>query len=233
MVEKCPKCKETLITRTIEKELDQGSIFIPIAQVCPKCNWNKDLTGAGDIVAKPAVPEGNKTKFNETPVVKPIVPEPMKTQVKTSPKPMDMNKIITVALALIVIAGIAWAFIPKAEEQKNITPAPVQTPAVTPAPTITAIQVPEVTPTGNKIYIKLDRYRIFRGANPNIRPGDEIIWVNDGIDPVILASSNIPDFKDRPLDNGKQTSYIFKKPGTYNFYLKNNNNVNSTIVVVP
>ncbi len=219
MVDKCPKCNETLITRTIKKELGQGSIFIPIAQVCPKCNWSKDLTGAGDIVAKPPVMERSDVKFQETQ--------------KNPPGPADMNKIITVALALIVLVGIAWAFYPKEQEHQVSTPPPVQAPAITVTPAITATQVPEVTPTGNKIYVKLDRYRIFRGANSNIKPGDEVIWINDGIDPITLASNNIPDFKDRPLDNGKQTSYIFKKPGTYNFYLKNNNNVNSTIVVEP
>ncbi len=43
----------------------------------------------------------------------------------------------------------------------------------------------------------------------------------------------IPDFGEKLLDNDKIISYIFKKPGTYGFYLKNNKNLNGTIIVEP
>ena len=65
MEDKCPKCGETLITRTIKKKIGLGSIDYPIAQTCPKCNWNKDLTGAGDIDAKPVMQDAGEAKKEE------------------------------------------------------------------------------------------------------------------------------------------------------------------------
>ncbi len=65
MEDKCPKCGETLLTRTIKKKIGLGSIDYPIAQTCPKCNWNKDLTGAGDVVAKPVMQDAGETKKEE------------------------------------------------------------------------------------------------------------------------------------------------------------------------
>ena len=62
MQDKCPKCGETLITKTIKKELGQGSIDYPVSQTCPKCNWNKDLTGAADIISKPVIVKVEETK---------------------------------------------------------------------------------------------------------------------------------------------------------------------------
>jgi plastocyanin len=240
MEDKCPNCQENLITSTIKKELGHGSIFIPIAQSCPKCNWKKDLTGASDVVVKPSIMEGSKIERKDPhPVdpepIKPIVPkyEPVKSQQGTASNPIDMNKLLTIVMAIIVMGGIAWAFYPEGQEQPDDASKPVQTPAITETPVVTDTIVPEFTPTGNKVYVKLDRHRIFRGAYLDIKPGDEVVWINDGIDPFTLVSDNIPDFKDRRLDNGKQTSYIFKRPGSYDFYVKDNNNANGTIVVAP
>lgn len=114
MEDKCPNCGETLITMTIQKKLSLGSIDFPVAQICQKCNWSRDLTEAGDIVVKP--PSEKKVPEKPRPV-----PE------KNNP---DMNKIITIALALLVIAGIIWAFIPKGTEQPGAIQ-PLPTPLVT------------------------------------------------------------------------------------------------------
>jgi plastocyanin len=50
----------------------------------------------------------------------------------------------------------------------------------------------------------------------NIKPGDEVIWVNDDTYSLTLVSKE-GLFEDKLLDNDKQISYIFKKIGTYNF----------------
>ncbi len=225
MENKCPKCGTTLVTRILTKQLGSGSIDYPVAQVCPNCNWNRDLTGAGDL--KPSPPEERKEEIKKE-VKKP----PAVKIVPPGPSP-DFNKIITVALAIIVLAGIVWAFYPLTEKpaiETGQNPAPE--PSTTPVPTV--IQTPavtEVAPTGNEKWILLDRFRIYRTGASKIRVGDKVIWKNLGKDPFNLVSNDIPDFGVKPLDYEKQIFYIFKKPGTYGFYIKENKNVNGTIVV--
>jgi plastocyanin len=207
----CPNCGETLITMTIQKKLGPGSIEFPVAQICQKCNWSRDLTGAGDIVVKP--PSSEK-------------------------KAPDMNKIITIALTLLVIAAIIWAFIPKGAEQPGaIQPPPASTPIVTASATVTATATPEVTRTGNNITVKLDRYRGFfvpAQSNLKIKPGDGVVWINDGVYSFTIVS-NDGLFEDKVIDNDKRTTYIFKKSGTYTFDIIVNGikKFSGTVVVEP
>jgi DNA-directed RNA polymerase subunit M/transcription elongation factor TFIIS len=83
MEDKCPKCGETLITRTIKKKIGLGSIEYPVAQTCPKCNWNKDLTGAGDVVAKPVMQDAGEAKKEKK--------EEKKVQIASQVKPLDLT----------------------------------------------------------------------------------------------------------------------------------------------
>lgn len=243
MEEKCPKCGEPLITRTIKKELGIGSIDYPIAQICPKCHWSKDLTGAGDIVSKPVIEVSGEIKKEEkAPIVAPapFKPEPPKAQPKPQPSE-GFNKTITIALAILVLAGLAWAFLfyPPAPEKVDNIPKTTPTPAVTQAPVTTATPVVEVTPTGNKTRVKLDSRRGFIPDKQLIKPGDELIWENSEVETVTLVSndglyiSNDGKYDNQILAYGKRASYIFKKPGTYRFYLKGKQNLNGTITVEP
>ncbi len=243
MEERCPKCGEPLITKTIKKELGLGSIDYPVARVCPKCNWNIDLTGAKDIKppVTPVIEDVKKVEVKPSVIAKPpVVPAPPKAQPTAGTG--GFNKLLTIGLAILVIGGLIWAFSSNSAAPKQSTP--TSTPSPTPTPAITAItataatpvvtgtQVPEITPTGNKTYITLDRYRIYRGASSEIRAGDEVIWSNEGLDLITIASDDIPGFVEKVLDNGRQTSpYMFKKAGIYTYYLKNNKNVNGTIKV--
>ena len=243
MVDKCPKCKETLTTRTINKELGQGSIFIPIAEICPKCNWSKDLTGAGDIVAKPSVIEEAGTKVKETPIVKSAHVEPSlePSPAKVPSKPIDLNRFLSVGLVIIVLLGIAWAFYPKATENPVTTiPEPSPTPVITVIPVITEqmpVPVSEVTPTGKKVQVKIDKDRGFMDAsqkNLKIRLGDEIAWTNDNSYRITLISKE-GLFKDEVIDYGYRMNYVFKKEGMFNFDLKVGDIVkfNGTVQVEP
>lgn len=243
MEERCPKCGEPLITKTIKKELGLGSIDYPVARVCPKCNWNIDLTGAKDIKppVTPVIEDVKKEEVKPSVVAKPpVVPAPPKAQPAAGTG--GFNKLLTIGLAILVIGGLIWAFSSNSAAPKQSTP--ISTLSPTPTPTITATvataatavvtgtQVPEITPTGNKTYIVLDRYRIYRGASSDIRAGDEVIWSNEGLDLITITSDDIPGFTEKVLDNGKQTlPYMFKKSGIYTYYLKNNKNVNGTIKV--
>lgn len=216
MADKCPNCGETLITRTIQKKLGLGSIDFPVAQICQKCNWSRDLTGAGDIVVKPPSPEEERSRI-EKKIEK--IKSPASASAKRVP---DTNKIITIILALLVIAGIVWAFLPnRAEQPSGIQPAlsPAATPKITATTAATAASISEVTPTGNTTKVRINRDRGFINSNHknlNIKPGDEVIWVNDDTYSLTLASKE-GLFEDKLLDNDKQISYIFKKIGTYNF----------------
>ncbi len=234
MQDKCPKCGETLITRTIKKQLGYGTIDYPVSQECPKCHWSKDLTGAGDIVYKPPVPPPEKEaiKPHATPKASPKKAAPAGVQPRPTPS-ADMNKIITMVLAIVVLGGILWAFFLYPAPQKPASAVePTATPAVIPTAvqTTTATPVPEVTPTGNKTLIKLDSRRGFVPNTQTIKPGDEIVWENTGTVAVTLIS-NDKFFADQILPYGNEYTYIFKKTGTYSFYLKENSSLSSTIIV--
>jgi plastocyanin len=238
MLDKCPNCGEPLVTKTIKKVLASGSIDYPISQTCPKCNWSKDLTGAGDVVSKPVTEKPLEAKKED--VIIQHAPPPKAVPPKSQPMPgpsTDINKIITVVLAILVLGGLAWAFFlyPGAPtKQGGNIPTPTPTPVITQTqvqtPTVTTI--PEVTPTGNKTLVKLDSRRGFIPNKQTTKPGDELIWRNTGTETLTLVSSD-GLFDAQLLANDKEFRYISKKTGTYNFYLKGNTNLNGTIVVEP
>src|SRR5659263_11053 len=102
MEDKCPKCGETLLTRTITKKIGLGSIDYPIAQTCPKCNWNKDLTGAGDVVAKPVMQDAGESKKEEKKAQ--IIP-PIKSSASSAPVSYTHLTLPTIySVVMIVLA---------------------------------------------------------------------------------------------------------------------------------
>lgn len=234
MEDKCPKCGNTLITKTITKELALGSIDYPVAQVCPNCNWTRDLTGASDIIYKPSPMEKSEIRRVEE---KPKAFKPPKAQPKPGPS-VDINKIVPIVLAIIVLLGLVWAFYQPSQKEVPLPPTPTPTPTVT-ATTSSVIStpVPEITPTvytptGKSALVKLDYYRGFLPVTQTIKPGDEIRWENYEVETLTLVSSeNL--FDPWTLPYGKRATYIFKKTGTYKFYLKENNTLNGIIVVEP
>lgn len=118
----------------------------------------------------------------------------------------------------------------------QVTPAPTPTPTATPAvtatatPSITATPLPGVTPTGKSILIKLDSQRGFIPSTQTIQPGDEILWSNYYTDTVTLISGE-GLFVAQKLQYYAGYRYVFKTPGTYTFYLKENKNLTGTIIV--
>ncbi len=102
----------------------------------------------------------------------------------------------------------------------------------TPVPTVPVQVVPINTYTvpAGRIFIKLDRYRGFVSVTQPIKAGDEVIWTNDGTHSITLISADSL-FEPKFLDSGKRASYVFKKPGTYGFYLDENKNLKGTITV--
>jgi plastocyanin/DNA-directed RNA polymerase subunit M/transcription elongation factor TFIIS len=235
MEEKCPKCGETLLTKTIQKKIGSGSIDYPIAAICQKCKWSKDLTGAGDIVAKPVMADAGAPRKEEVISEKQHIP----TSAPSKPvqSPAGINTLIPIILAILVLGAIAYVFFINTGE-KEITPTsistPVPTPVITQTPVQTTVSTPitEVTASGNKSFVKLETKRGFNPKIRTIKPGDEIIWTNDGTYSVTLISSD-GLFEEKPLNIAKQTNYIFTKTGTFSFYLKNDNSLTGTIIVVP
>ena len=156
----------------------------------------------------------------------------------------SINKFITIALTVLVLGGIILIFYSAAP--RNTASVPPSTPlpennktsVATVAPVATAAPVntvPETQPTGKRLSIKLDRNRGFYSliqGTLTINPGDEVVWINEGIDPITLVSSD-GLFEAKLLDNDKRTNYIFKISGTYRFYLKENINQNATIIIEP
>ncbi|NJD52564.1 MAG: hypothetical protein FIB07_06810 [Candidatus Methanoperedens sp.] len=246
MEDKCPKCGETLITRTIKKKIGLGSIDYPVAQTCPKCNWNKDLTGAGDIAATPVMQDSGEVKKEEKKAQK----EEKGQKVQTTPrvKPLDLtapssspadsvssiNSLIMIALAILVVSAIAWVFFMDTAEEKQDTPVAASTPAITSTPVLTpAITVvPEVTASGKQISVKLETNRGINPKSVTVKAGDEVVWTNDGTYAVTLVSSE-GLFEDKFLNNAKRTNYTFRKSGNFSFYLKGDKNLAGNIIVEP
>ncbi len=250
MEERCPKCGELLVTKTIKKELGLGSIDYPVARVCPKCNWNIDLTGAKDIKppVTPVIEGVKKAEVKPSEVKSPEVTKPRVVSAPPKAQPAagtaGFNKLLTIGLAILVIGGLIWAFFlyPAAPKQLTSTSAlsPTPTPAITAAvvtPVVTAMQVPEVTltPTGKKIVIRLDGVRGFFSliqGTVKIQPGDDVVFTNEGTYAITLVSADNL-FEPYFLNNDKRMNYIFYKTGTYGFYLKENKNLNGTVIVEP
>jgi len=234
MEDKCPKCGETLLTKKIQKKIGSGSIDYPIAATCPKCKWSKDLTGAGDIVGKPVMADAGATKKEEVRSVR--QPVPTVTPPKTVQSPGGINTLIPVILAILVVCAIAWVFFinPEQKEQVITNPTPVTTPIITqtPARTPTSTPTPEVTPSGNHSSVKLETNRGFTPKTVSIKPGDGIVWTNDGTYSVTLISKE-GLFEEKTLNIAKQTNYTFLKSGTFSFYLKNDNSLTGAIIVGP
>jgi len=98
---------------------------------------------------------------------------------------------------------------------------------------VQTVPITNTAPISQVIIVKLDYSRGFFNlmqGTLKIKAGDEVIWTNDGTYPVTIVSvDNL--FEPKFLDNGKRTSYIFKKPATYNFYLNENKNATGAIIV--
>ncbi|HEX7575869.1 MAG TPA: hypothetical protein VF360_05765 [Candidatus Methanoperedens sp.] len=241
MEDKCPKCGETLLTKTIQKKIGSGSIDYPIAATCPKCKWSKDLTGAGDIVAKPVMAEAGAARKEEA---KTEIKTDIKTKVQTvapskpAPSSGGINVIIPIVLAILVLGAIAWVFFINPAQKEPVikipTPTPVPTPVITqtPARTPASAPTPEVIASGNHTTVKLETNRGFNPKTATIKAGDGIVWTNEGTYTVTLVSSE-GLFEDKFLNNAKRTNYIFLKTGTFNFYLKEEKSLTGTIVVEP
>lgn len=240
MEDKCPKCGETLLTKTIQKKIGSGSIDYPIAATCPKCKWSKDLTGAGDIVAKPVLADAGASKKEEIKTDKqPSAKQPVSTVAPSKPvqSPGGINTLIPIILAILVVGAIAWVFFinPAQNEQVVITPTPVPTTPVvtqTQAPTSTSTPTPEVTASGKTSPVKLETKKGFTPRTVTIKPGDNIVWINDGTYTLTLVSSE-GLFEEKILNNAKRINYTFLKTGTYSFYLKDEKSLTGTIVVEP
>jgi hypothetical protein len=187
MEDKCPKCGEKLLTKTIQKKIGSGSIDYPIAATCPKCKWSKDLTGAGDIVAKPVMADaGAPIKEDKISAKQPSAKQSVPTAVSQKPvqSPGGLNTLIPIILAILVVGAIAWVFFinPAQKEEVVITPIPVPTPVITqtPARTPAITPVPEVNPSGNKSSVELETKRGFTPKTVTIKAGDKIVWTNGG-----------------------------------------------------
>lgn len=244
--DRCPKCGEVLVAKTIRKELGTGSIEIPVSEECPKCGWSRDMTGAADI-KPPAMPVSENVKREEVKkeeIKRQVIEKPAAVSPPPKPQPRPessgFNKYLTAGLAILVIGALVWAFLiaPTTPKEPGATVQPTPTPQVTSAsaaPVATTGTPAEVTPTGKKIQVKLDRMRgLYNlvGGSMTIKAGDEVLFTNEGTYPVTIVSvDNL--FEPKFLDNGKRSNYLFKNTGSYGFYLKENKNLNGTIIVEP
>ncbi len=134
-------------------------------------------------------------------------------------------------IIFITAIGLAILFSGCTGKQEGTpTPTSTPTPTATATPLVTVTTFPEATPTGNQTLVKLDSRRGFVPNIVTINAGDEIVWDNYYADTVTVVS-NDGLFNAQLLAYHQQYRYIFKKPGTYTFYLEQNQSLNGTIIV--
>jgi plastocyanin len=115
-------------------------------------------------------------------------------------------------------------------EPVNTTPVITATAIATATPLITPLA--EVTPTGTEIQVKLNGARGFIPNIQTINAGDEIVW--DNYDPItVTLVSNDGLFENKLLAYYQQYRYVFLKPGTFTFSIKNKNLTGTIIVEYP
>ncbi|TRZ87097.1 MAG: hypothetical protein D4R88_09900 [Methanosarcinales archaeon] len=152
------------------------------------------------------------------------------------PESKDSNALIPIVLAILVVGAIAWVFFinPAEKEQIVTTPKPTPTPVITRTPVQSPISTPtpEITPSGKQFLVKLESKRGFTPHTQTIKPGDKIVWENDGTYEFTLVSSD-GLFGEKILKNLQRTNYTFMKTGTFSFYLKEEKYLNGTIIVEP
>jgi plastocyanin len=113
----------------------------------------------------------------------------------------------------------------------NITESAKTTPTITASATATPLMtpIPELTSSGIITQVKLDGVIGFIPNTQTIKDGDQIVWEN--FDPLtITLLSNDGLFEAQLLTFYQQYRYVFSKPGTYIFSLKNTN-LTGTIIV--
>jgi plastocyanin len=112
---------------------------------------------------------------------------------------------------------------------KNITETAKTTPAITATDTPSETPLLEVTSNGNMILVKLDGIIGFIPNIQTVKEGDEVVWENfDRVTVILFSNDELFDAK--LLVFYQQYRYVFSKPGTYTFSLKNTN-LNGTIIV--
>jgi plastocyanin len=132
--------------------------------------------------------------------------------------------LITVIWLAVLLSGCVG--------DKNTTEPAKTTPAITDTATPLMTPLPEVTPTGNVTQVKLNGARGFIPNIQTIKAGDEVVW--DNFDPItVTLVSNDGFFDAKLLANYQQYRYVFPKPGTYTFSLKNINLTGTIIVESP
>jgi plastocyanin len=163
-------------------------------------------------------------------------PVPTASLQKPVQSPGGFNTLIPVILAILVLGAIAYVFfINTGEKEQVITPpTPVPTTVITQTPVraSTSTPAPEVTASGKQLSVKLETQRGFTPKTVTIKPGDNIVWTNEGTYAVTLVSSE-GLFEDKFLNNAKRTNYTFLKTGTFSLYLKHDNSLTGTIIVEP
>ncbi|MCZ7402177.1 MAG: hypothetical protein O8C61_08135 [Candidatus Methanoperedens sp.] len=113
-------------------------------------------------------------------------------------------------------------------EPANTTPVIIVTATATPLMT----PLPEITPTGTEIQVKLNGARGFIPNIQTINAGDEIVW--DNFDPItVTLISNDGLFESKLLAYYQQYRYVFLKPGKFTFSIENNNLTGTIIVEYP
>jgi len=136
---------------------------------------------------------------------------------------------ITVIWLAVLLSGCVGD---KNVTEPATTPGVISTAIATPAPTSLVTPLAEVTPTGNEIQVKLNGARGFIPNIQTINAGDEVVW--DNFDPItVTLVSNDGLFENKLLAYYQQYRYVFPKPGTFTFSVKNKNLTGTIIVEYP
>jgi plastocyanin len=129
-----------------------------------------------------------------------------------------MNKKITIALAIIALALLAFAVITSMQKK----PVPVVAPADVPANIVTApnpsnenkpINNPAEVAAAQTYQVSIKNFA-FSPSTLNIKKGDTVVWTNEDRAPHQIEGSN---FKSDVFQNGATYSFTFKETGKFSY----------------
>ncbi len=80
------------------------------------------------------------------------------------------------------------------------------------------------------VSVKIDNFN-FGPATITIPVGTTVTWINNDDVPHVVTSDDNKMFKSKPLDTDDRFSFMFTKPGTYNYYCAIHPKMTAKIVV--
>jgi plastocyanin len=228
-VERCPKCRGEVQTKSVKKSIGLGFVDIPTAQFClnPQCDWYQDFSET----KKPDEIKEDVLQI-KLPSIKDKIPElkkpPTSAEItqKSFSRKGNLRNVIVLGGVIVFIVILSYYLIPQfthPQNTPNINVSVTTTPAAdtTQGPVLVQGPAPVITPRQSVSYpVKMDVEHGFNPAVISINRSDTIVWSNEEQQRTrIVFVSKEGLFENKTTEYAKKIFYQFNQSGTYNFIL--------------